>query len=243
MAAQLSTNIGETLIPDRKPNAGFNVVQNHEARLSRAFYPGGDRSLVGIAVRAFCLGACLVGGIAFTILLAWNGSHLWRPFTFLSTLCIFHFLEFYTTAAYNTPVAYISSFLLTNGARYREAHTFALIETLITSYFFPEWQNKVNPPAIIALGFFMVVVGQTVRSVAMCQAGTNFNHQVQEKKNEGHALVSTGLYSIFRHPSYFGFFWWGLGTQVVLGNTISLVGYAGVLWYFFKTRIDRKFNI
>ena len=116
----------------------------------------------------------------------------------------------------------------------------ALIETVITSYFFPAWQARVNPPSTIALGVIMIAIGQSVRSVAMKQAGTNFNHQVQSRKSEGHELVTTGLYSHFRHPAYFGFFWWGLGTQVVLGNTVSFIAYAGVLWYFFHTRITRK---
>lgn len=83
----------------------------------------------------------------------------------------------------------------------------------------------------------MIVVGQATRTVAMAQAGSNFNHTVQMKKNAGHELVTRGIYAWFGHPSYFGFFWWGLGTQVVLGNTVCLVGYAGVLWKFFSSRI------
>lgn len=75
--------------------------------------------------------------------------------------------------------------------------------------------------------------------MAMAQAGTNFNHQVQSQKNEGHVLVSSGIYAYFRHPSYFGFFWWALGTQLSLGNTVSFTAYALILWYFFKTRISR----
>lgn len=207
----------------------------------RAYYPDGDRSLAGIAIRAFLLGVCGAVGFGLTAVLAYYENRLWRPCFFVGTLSVFHFLEFWITAAYNTPIAYVSSFLLTNGDRYRQAHTMALIETVISSYFFPAWQARVNPPAIIALGVIMIAVGQTVRSVAMKQAGTNFNHQVQSKKNEGHELVTTGLYSHFRHPSYFGFFWWGLGTQVVLGNTVSFIAYAGVLWYFFHTRISRMF--
>jgi protein-S-isoprenylcysteine O-methyltransferase len=209
--------------------------------LPRAYYPGGDRSLAGIAIRALLLGVCGTIGFALTAMLALHENRLWRPCFFIGTLSVFHFLEFWITAAYNTPIAYVSSFLLTNGDRYRQAHTMALIETIVTSYFFPEWQAYVNPPAAIVMGIIMIAVGQTVRSVAMKQAGTNFNHQVQSKKNEGHELVTTGLYSHFRHPSYFGFFWWGLGTQVVLGNSVSFVVYACVLWYFFYTRIKRTF--
>ncbi|KAJ4298180.1 farnesyl cysteine-carboxyl methyltransferase [Kalmusia sp. IMI 367209] len=215
-------------------------VQFKRNVLPRYLFPGGDRALAGIAIRAFLLGVCGALGFLLTAGLVYYDSRLWRPFFFLGVLCIFHFFEFYTTAAYNTPTAYISSFLLTNGSRYRQAHTVAFIETTVTSYFFPAWQARVNPPSIVALGVVMIVVGQVVRSLAMVQAGTNFNHQVQQQKNEGHELVTTGLYSVFRHPSYFGFFWWGLGTQVALGNTVSFMGYAGVLWYFFYTRITHE---
>lgn len=43
--------------------------------------------------------------------------------------------------------------------------------------------------------------------------------------------------SWLRHPSYFGFFYWGLGTQMVLQNPVSFVGYALVMWRFFNSRI------
>lgn len=205
--------------------------------LPRAFYPGGDRSLSGIALRAFLLGSVAVLGLLSSVALVFYESRLWRPPFFIGTLCIFHFLEFYTTAEFNTPTAFVSSFLLSNGSRYRQAHTCAFVETLVTSYFLPGWQARVSPLPMIALGLIMIVVGQVVRSLAMAHAGTNFNHQVQSQKNDGHELVTTGLYAYFRHPSYFGFFWWGLGTQVALGNTVCLVGYAGVLWYFFNHRI------
>ena len=72
----------------------------------------------------------------------------------------------------------------------------------------------------------------------MIHAGSNFNHLIQSKKKQGHVLVTGGIYKHLRHPSYFGFFWWGLGTQVVLGNTVCLVGYGVVLWRFFRRRIE-----
>jgi len=40
-----------------------------------------------------------------------------------------------------------------------------------------------------------------------------------------------------RHPSYFGWFYWALGTQVLLGNPICFVIYAVVTWKFFSVRI------
>lgn len=207
------------------------------------YFPSGKRSLAGIGLRAFFLGNAAVAGFFLAAQLAYHGSHLWRPYLFLGTLSVFHFLEFYTTAAYNTPDAKISSFLLTNGAHYRIAHTVAFVETIVTSYFFPSWQANIHLPGVILVGIILVLVGQVVRSTAMAQAGTNFNHQVQSKKNDGHELVTRGLYAYFRHPSYFGFFWWGIGTQLMIGNTVCTLGYACVLWYFFKKRITRKYRM
>lgn len=218
------------------------IQHNTPNVIAKEFYANGKRSLSGIAIRAFLLGLSLGLSIFFTIVLLYYQSHLWRASFFIGTLCVFHFLEFWTTAEYNTPLATVSSYLLTNGQRYRQAHTVALLETLITSYFLPQWQSRINPPAMIIVGLAMIMVGQSVRSIAMVQAGTNFNHQVQSRRTEGHVLVTSGLYGYLRHPAYFGFFWWGLGTQVVLGNSLSLVGYAAILWYFFATRIRRKFS-
>ncbi|CAI6337397.1 unnamed protein product [Periconia digitata] len=217
-----------------------SIQLKKEVAMSRAYFPGGDRSLSGIALRAFLLGVVGTASLMLTLALSYYQSRLWRPFSFLAALCVFHFLEFWTTARYNTPIAYVSSFLLTNGDRYRQAHTFALLETIVTSCLFPGWQARLNPPWVIACGIAMIVVGQVVRSVAMIQAGTNFNHQVQSQKSEGHELVTQGVYRYFRHPSYFGFFWWGIGTQVLLGNFVSLVGYTCVLWYFFSRRISHE---
>lgn len=43
--------------------------------------------------------------------------------------------------------------------------------------------------------------------------------------------------SYFRHPSYFGFFIWSIGTQVLLINPVCTVGYTVVTWRFFRDRI------
>lgn len=40
-----------------------------------------------------------------------------------------------------------------------------------------------------------------------------------------------------RHPSYFGWFYWSVGTQLVLCNPLCTLAYAGAAWYFFHDRI------
>lgn len=210
----------------------------------KPFFPGQPKSLSGIALRAFCLGIALaVSGIAAAGILLFTDSPIWRVPFFLFALSIFHFLEFWCTAERNTLVAKIDSFLLTaNWPSYAIAHSAAFLECAIVSVFFPNrsWMPFGLAPWFLAFGLFLTLIGQVVRSVAMLQAGASFNHMVQTRKADSHRLVKSGIYAIFRHPSYFGFFYWGLGTQMVLGNVICFVGYTAVLWLFFSRRIRHE---
>lgn len=210
----------------------------------REILPGGRKALDGIAMRAFSLGLSLGVSAVLTILLVYMQHPIWRAPFFVTALSLFHFLEYYTTAAYNTRFADLEAFLLTtNGRAYNAAHTAAFMETLLTALFARRWQAIWSTRWTIALGLGSIVVGQVVRSAAMIQAGTNFNHTVQRRRNSGHVLVKTGVYALLRHPSYFGFFWWGLGTQLVLGNVVCFSAYTVVLWLFFRARISSEFGV
>lgn len=212
-----------------------------------------DKDPAAISLRANILGLTTGLSLAATLyllLLAEPAPNpLWRAPLFILTLSIFHFLEFYITAVANPPLATVSAFLLSqNGSSYSIANTCALIECILHYTFFPDF-NLLSPRFLggawfqiswLSLGFTGIVAGQVIRTKAMISAGTNFNHRVQVRKRVGHELVTSGVYSRLRHPSYFGFFWWGLGTQVVSGNSICLVGYALVLWKFFKDRIESE---
>lgn len=231
----------DTLLPTLSPAA-----QSHFEAYSpdRPYFPGGTKSLAGIALRAFCLGAALAVGLVATLAtLLLTKSPLWRLPFFLVALATFHFLEFWTTAAYNTREAEVSSFLLTaNWPAYAIAHTAAAVECLVTNVFFPDrqWAPFHLGTLTMVLGLALVVVGQVVRSAAMVQAGPSFNHIVQQTQKREHILVTTGIYGSLRHPSYFGFFWWGLGTQLAMGNVVCFVAYAAVLWRFFSTRVRHE---
>jgi protein-S-isoprenylcysteine O-methyltransferase Ste14 len=49
------------------------------------------------------------------------------------------------------------------------------------------------------------------------------------------------IHSYMRHPSYFGFFYWALGTQLLLCNPVSAVAFSIFLWRFFNHRIRGEF--
>ncbi len=209
----------------------------------RPYFPGHPKSLSGIAVRAFGLGIALTLGVVLTLdLLVWT-SPLWRLPFFLAALSTFHFLEFWTTAAYNTPEAGVKSFLLSaNWPAYAIAHAAAATECLVVNLLFPRrsWAPLHSGPLFLLAGLLLVVAGQVVRTAAMVQAGRSFNHIIQHYRTQSHTLVTSGIYATLRHPSYFGFFWWALGTQLVLGNVVCFFAYGAVLWRFFSTRIQHE---
>ncbi|KAK5174625.1 farnesyl cysteine-carboxyl methyltransferase [Saxophila tyrrhenica] len=226
----------------RQPNEdGFDwsrpSFQRRALPFDPSLLPHGRRSLSSIALQSFTLGLTLAACTLNTAYLLFARSTLWRLPAFFACLSLFHFLEFWTTARFNAPQARASSFLLwSNGVAYNVAHTLATVE-IIASAFIPWYQQSFVNAYTIALGVGLVALGQSVRTLAMAQAGTNFNHTPAKTKEEGHVLVTEGVYRWLRHPSYFGFFWWAFGTQVLVGNKVCVVGYLMTLWMFFWKRI------
>lgn len=238
--------------PDGQQNGQSLSSLLSPTSLDPSFMVGGSRALNGISSRSFYLGVTFGVMSIITVELAYLKMFFWRATCFVAILSMFHYLEFYATARYNPADAKLSSFLLSsNGSAYRIAHTAALIEfgirnwllyTQRTSWLEMPSQLPIAFPSYFLplLAFALVAAGQGVRTAAMAEAGTSFNHLVQSRKKIDHVLVQSGVYRILRHPSYFGFFWWALGTQVLLGNHICFLAYAAVLWKFFAARIAKE---
>ncbi|KAL5598761.1 hypothetical protein BROUX41_003903 [Berkeleyomyces rouxiae] len=214
--------------------------------LSIEFYPDQPRSLSGIAFRAFCLGFTLAGSLVLIPLVPYvlptSFAALWRLPFFLGALSTFHFMEFWTTARYNTPAADVHSFLLTaNWPLYTIAHSAAFFECAVVNTLWPyrSWGPAMSSWAgyLCGAGVALTIIGQVVRSLAMIQCGRSFNHMVQQSRQAEHRLVTDRIYSVLRHPSYFGFFWWAVGTQLAMGNVFCLMAYVLLLWKFFANRI------
>ena len=233
------------LTPNAAPEESADEVDSDTPRYATqaqslpydpSLLPTGRRSLSSISLQAFSLGFMSALCSSATILLLRVEKAIWRLPAFIACLCVFHFLEFWTTAQFNMPAARASSFLLRNGKAYTIAHGLATAEIMISA-FLPSYQFLLVNPYSITVGAILVAAGQLLRNAAMAEAGTNFNHTLAKTKRDGHVLVTTGVYAWLRHPSYCAFFWWALGTQVLVGNKICFLGYLFVLWNFFKRRI------
>ncbi|KAF8812545.1 ICMT-domain-containing protein [Phlegmacium glaucopus] len=190
---------------------------------------------------AFLLGGLFALGM-YTFLFEIHFACWWMTYQlgyFIAAWAFFHWAEFAVTAGWNYEKCSVDSYLLENGALYHIANGTALLEYFISLYFMPTSKSY---QYVSQIGILMVLVGQSLRSAAMIHASTNFSHTVVFQKRNTHRLVTDGVYAWFRHPSYAGFYYWALGTQLVLQNPLTFVLFTILLWRFFyyRTRAEEK---
>lgn len=110
----------------------------------------------------------------------------------------------------------------------------ALLEFIIESIFFPSLKTYTW---ICYLGILLTLLGDGIRKCGMITAGMAFTHLIQERRREGHNLITHGIYAYVRHPGYLGWFIWAPATQLILMNPICVCVFAFVAWHFFYDRI------
>jgi protein-S-isoprenylcysteine O-methyltransferase len=143
-------------------------------------------------------------------------------------MAYFHFSEFYWVSRVSGFPSF-DSFLINHGKEYATAFTISMIEFHYSPISF------FSPPLFI--GVFLSSVGLVVRACAMITAGSGFTHLIAKQKSHSHRLITHGIYSCIRHPGYSGWLIWVIGSQLILGNFISLVLFTGITWKFFSERI------
>ncbi|XP_041979389.1 protein-S-isoprenylcysteine O-methyltransferase [Aricia agestis] len=183
-----------------------------------------------IAVRSAFLG--LVFAVGLYVSTFNNGYYIFGLYAMAFSM--FHFSEFVSVALTNPRTLTVDSFILNHSVQYWLAATASWTEACLEFYFCPSLKSC---SWLTYLGVVLCVGGEIMRKSAMFTAKTNFNHHVQTVKRPDHQLVTSGVYAICRHPSYVGWFYWSIGTQVILINPLCIVIYALVSWSFFLERI------
>lgn len=170
---------------------------------------------------------------------------------YLNILIFFHISEFIFMGMSNPRSINGSSFLLDHSIAYWCAIIFSWIEFCVEIYFFSckffffyNFYNKyllfidIKVRWISIIGLVLVIFGEIIRKTAIIQAAISFTHQVANTKLPHHRLVTHGVYSFVRHPAYLGWFFYSVGTQIILCNPVSLIIYTYVTWNFFAERIE-----
>lgn len=126
----------------------------------------------------------------------------------------------------------LSSLLLSKN--YLLAMVFSMLEYFVEITFFPGLKELWW---VSSFGLLLIIVGEIIRKMAIITAGRAFTHLIRIYHVNDHRLITHGIYAVVRHPGYCGFFIWSVGTQVMLCNPISTLGFTVVVWNFFARRI------
>jgi protein-S-isoprenylcysteine O-methyltransferase Ste14 len=71
-------------------------------------------------------------------------------------------------------------------------------------------------PPLLALGVVLNIIGSSLRILSHRELGSFFRWQVSVQSD--HRLVTTGVYSIVRHPSYTGFGLFAIGQPLMFAS-------------------------
>ncbi|XP_022718807.1 protein-S-isoprenylcysteine O-methyltransferase A-like [Durio zibethinus] len=152
---------------------------------------------------------------------------------FLLAILFFHSSEYILAVAIHG-ISNVSLESLLISKEYVLAMVFSLVEYFFEVLLFPGLKEHLR---VSNLGLAMVFIGEIVRKLAIVTAGRSFTHLIKVYHEDDHKLVTNGVYRFVRHPSYCGFLIWSVGTQIMLCNPISTIGFAVVVWRFFAKRI------
>jgi protein-S-isoprenylcysteine O-methyltransferase len=201
-------------------------------------------SRVGLA-RVALLGGGL--GVIFGVhltLLAFTFSYP-SPVTnwciYALVMCLYHWSEFLLTALNHPQNVSFDSFLVNQSLAFGIAIVASWIEFGLEAFLIPAMKCSTT---LTTLGLMVVLCGQMLRSLAMYQAGPSFTHLVESEKKPRHILIKWGVYKYLRHPGYFGWFYWSVGTQLLLGNPLCVIAYVLAAQSFFRERVpDEEENL
>lgn len=161
-------------------------------------------------------------------------QHLTPIGLYLILLSSFHFGEYFVTSLTNPSTLSTSSFLIDQSSAYVIAISGSFVEYFLEVYFITGFK-KFN--LISLIGLTVAILGESIRKLAMFTAGRNFSHTISQTKSSQHKLVTHGIYSHCRHPSYAGWFYWAVGSQIMLLNPICVIVFTVISYKFFKERI------
>lgn len=188
-----------------------------------------------VALKAFLLGVVLTASLGVMLFIRDSNTLLFRVALYTLLNSIFHLLEFFMTALCNTLEVDDDSFIL-NDIELYIVYIASILEGALKTI---DWTYSIKlRTSFLVAGLSIIILGQICRSLAMYTAGVSFHHYIQKEASDKRPLVHWGIYKYMRHPSYFGYFWWFVGGQIMLQNPVLCVVGIYKLHQFFKNRIS-----
>ena len=176
---------------------------------------------------------CTIFNISLSMLL-FTKTIFYQLYLYLLTEIIYHYSEYISVIIYHIYNLDYKSFLLDHSNEWIFALIFSYLETIIGTIYFQKIKQNIYT---FYIGIIISIIGQTFRIGALYTGKKNFTHLLSYEKKKDHFFMTTGFCGITRHPSYFGFLVWTIGTQLMCLNIICLIGFPIGLYLFFEDRI------
>ncbi|KAK9842171.1 hypothetical protein WJX84_009754 [Apatococcus fuscideae] len=142
---------------------------------------------------------------------------------------MFHASEFGLAAAFSNQLSWTSWLV---SPPYCVALGLTMLEYFLEASFEAGWKSGwCRWPGLI-----MLVTGEAIRKTGMITARSNFTHIIRREATPQHHLVTSGIYSVIRHPGYLGWLIWASGMQLLLANPICLAATLIAGWRFLQLR-------
>ena len=183
----------------------------------------------------YLIGLSLSIIFSFSISMTFFSNSIYYPlYIYFITLCIYHYSEYLSVLIYHFDMISCEYFLIDHSKSWVISTLASFAEMIIGTYFFDKYK-KIK--ILFFIGLIMTIIGQYFRIAALFTGKTNFTHRIRYNKNDEHELITYGVYSLSRHPSYFGFYIWSVGIEIMCCNPICTIAFIIVLFRFFKHRI------
>ena len=183
----------------------------------------------------YLLGLSLSVIFSFSFSMIFFTNSIYYPlYLYFITLCIYHYTEFFSVLLYHFNKLSCEYFLIDQSLSWIIATIISFIETILETYYFNKYK-KIK--IFFIIGLIMTIIGQIFRIGGIYTGKKNFTHKISYEKKKEHKLVKNGVFALTRHPSYFGFYLWSIGIEIMCCNPICFIGFTFILFYFFKNRI------
>ena len=191
-----------------------------------ASYPERNHYLIGLSLS-------IIFSFSFSMIFFTNSIY-YPLYLYFITLCIYHYTEFFSVLLYHFKKLSCEYFLIDQSLSWIIATFVSFIETILETYYFNKYK-KIK--IFFIIGLIMTIIGQIFRIGGIYTGKKNFTHKISYEKKKEHKLVKNGVFALSRHPSYFGFYLWSIGIEIMCCNPICFIGFTFILFYFFKNRI------
>ena len=191
-----------------------------------ASYPERNHYLIGLSLS-------VIFSFSFSMIFFTNSIY-YPLYLYFITLCIYHYTEFFSVLLYHFEKLSCEYFLIDQSLSWIIATIISFIETILETYYFNKYK-KIK--IFFIIGLIMTIIGQIFRIGGIYTGKKNFTHKISYEKKKEHKLVKNGVFALTRHPSYFGFYLWSIGIEIMCCNPICFIGFTFILFYFFKNRI------